>query len=194
MKRKQVADNDATGAKDKPRKDSHILDGECVAFFIQARQKTNATAQLQQVLTAPRDFAKRYSLQISPNVEERLVKLGKFKRSFNFPPDDPINKQVIHFYNQVVIDGRYIQQWTTEPGKVAKLLKLQVPEEVNNRILQMRFSEMIDTSYITNPDPIKQNFFWIVVVIVVIILVLIPANSAYNFTDVIVDPKARDKV
>lgn len=175
-------------------KDKHMLDGECIKFFIKARQKTDAIGQLQEVLTAPRDFAKRYSLKITPNVEDRLTKLGKFNQSFNFSQDDPINKDVIHFYNQVVIDGRYIQKWTTKPAEVANLLKLKVSDKVTNRILEMRFSEMIDTSYITNPGPIKQNMFWIVVVIIVIVLVFVPSCSAYKFSDIIVDPRSKDKV
>jgi hypothetical protein len=175
-------------------KDKHMLDAECIRFFIEARQKTNAVGQLQQVLTAPRDFAKRYSLRISPNVEDRLTKLGQFKESCGFSKDDPINKEVIHFYNQVVIDGRYIQKWTVDPAGVAKLLKIKVSNKVIRRILDMRFSEIIDTSYITDPGPIKQNAFWIVVVIIVIILVFVPANSAYNFADIVCDPRSKDKV
>src|ERR1041384_2822514 len=178
MKRKQTT------------RDKHMLDGECIKFFIEARQKTNSIGQLHQILTAPRDFAKRYSLRITPNVEERLTKLGEFHRSFNFSQDDPVNKEVIHFYNQVVIDGRYIQKWTTQPAEVAKLLKLQVSGDAIRRILEMRFSEMVDTSYLTDPSPIKQNMFWIVVVIVVIILVFVPANSVYNISEIISDPRS----
>lgn len=176
-------------------KDKHMLDGECITFLIEARQKTNAIGQLQEVLTAPRDFAKRYSLKITPNVEDRLNKLGQFNESFHFTKDDPINKEVIHFYNQVVIDGRYIQKWTTRPAEVAQLLKLKVSDKVNQRILDMRFSDMIDTSYITDPGPIKQSVAYIAVVIVsVIVLVFVPSCSAYNFAEIVSDPRSKDKV
>lgn len=171
-----------------------VLDQESVEFMLKARQQTGTISQLQEILTAPRDFAKRYSLNISSNVEKRFLKLGEINKAKNFAADDKVNIELFSFFNRVVIDGRYIREWLTAPRGVAENLEIEVPPEVHERIEEMNFQEMIDTSFITDPGQINQSIAWIVVGIIVIVLVFWPSCSAYNFTDVIADPNALDKV
>jgi len=177
------------------KKKEHILDFESVDFLLKARSNSGTIGQLDDVLTAPRDFANRYAIRLSRNVEDRLLKLGKVNKKHKFDPKDPINKAAISFYNKVIIDGRFVREWTEDPARVAKKLHLDVSNEVIVRIKELEINNLIDTNIISNPCDIKQTVAVVVIaIIIVVVLVFVPSSSAYNIDDIVVDPKTKDKV
>lgn len=173
----------------------HVLDFESIDFLIKARNETGEIKQLSDLLKAPRDFANRYAIQLSSNVEKQLLELGEINKRENFKPDDPINIEAISFYNKVLIDGRYIKEWTENPKKVAEKLKIDVSKEVIKRIEDIKINKLVDTDFIDNPCAINQTASSVVIgIIIVIILVFVSSTDAFNIQNIVVDPRTKDKV
>lgn len=80
---------------------NYLIDNETVGFLVKARHQTGELSQLGELLSAPREFADRYSLELSGNVEQKLLELGDINESKGYEPDDPINREIMSFYNKV---------------------------------------------------------------------------------------------
>ena len=128
-------------------------------------------------------------------VEQRLLRLGEINSEKSFTPDDPINKEVTSFFNDVLIDGRFIEEWVTEPENVAIQLGLTVSPEAIIRIRELNLNELIDTTLLIDPNQINQTQLGIVLsVVLVVVFVLIPTNTSLSLAEVIVDPNTMNKV
>jgi hypothetical protein len=147
------------------------------------------------VLSAPRDFANAYSLQMSDNVESRLLNLGQVNTSHGFSPNDPVNNEVISFYNRVLIDGRYVYEWTQNPQQVAQLLNISVSPTAINRIDSMNINSLVDAQLLLKPNDFGLTTpNALVAIILVIVLVFIPSCLTYNIQELVVDPNTQNKV
>jgi hypothetical protein len=172
-----------------------LLDGETIRFLVSSRGQTGEISQLSELLTAPQDFAERYAIPLSASVEGKLTELGAINESKGFAPEDEVNREVMSFFNKVMIDGRFIEQWVNEPISVAEQLGIQVSEEASQRIQELELSTMVDSGLIADPGQVDQALIGIVIVIVlVVVFVLIPSCLTYSIAEVIVDPSSMDKV
>ena len=175
--------------------ETYLIDKKTINFLEDARNQTGELKQLGELLSSPKDFAKKYSIALPKPVEKNLLELGKINESKGYKPDDPINKEIMSFFNKVLIDGRFIEEWTVKPENVAKQLGITVSKEAIERITSLRFSELVNIAFINDPSQINKSALVIVIVIVlVIIFVLIPSCLTYSIQEIIVDPKSLDKV
>ncbi len=99
------------------------------------------------------------------------------------------------FYNKVLIDGRFLQEWAENPQNVADQLNINVSSNAIARIEELNFTELVNTELIGDPKQADQTALGIVIVIVlVIVFVIIPSCLTFSIQEVIVDPAAQDKV
>ncbi len=174
---------------------NYLINNESINFIIDSRNQTGEINQLCDLLTSPRSFADKYNIPISNAVEQRLLRLGEINSEKSFTPDDPINKEVTSFFNDVLIDGRFIEEWVTEPENVAIQLGLTVSPEAIIRIRELNLNELIDTTLLIDPNQINQTQLGIVLsVVLVVVFVLIPTNTSLSLAEVIVDPNTMNKV
>jgi hypothetical protein len=132
---------------------------------------------------------------MSENVESEINELKSINENKDFSRDDPINEEAISFLNKVIIDGRYLKKWTTEPEIVADELNISVSEDAIDRIKSMNIETIIDPEIISNPNEIKQEASAVGIgIVIVIVLVFIPSTTAYNINDIVVDPNSKDKL
>ncbi|MDD2636908.1 MAG: hypothetical protein PHW82_15555 [Bacteroidales bacterium] len=175
--------------------ETYLIDKKTIGFLEESRNHTGELKQLSEVISSPKDFAKKHSIALPKPVEKKLLELGKINESKGYKPDDPINKEIMSFFNKVLIDGRFIEEWTQKPENVAKQLGITVSREAIERITSLRFSELVDVAYINDPSLINKSAIVIVIVIVlVVVFVLIPSCLTYSIQEIIVDPKSLDKV
>ncbi len=99
------------------------------------------------------------------------------------------------FFNRVLIDGRFIEEWATNPSNVAKQIDAKVSPEAIRRIEELNFNDLVDTKLLIDPKRVNQEAIGVVIVIVlVVIFVLIPSSASLAIQEVIVDPRAQGKV
>lgn len=175
--------------------DNYLIDRDTIDFLVDSRGQTGDISQLSKLLTAPKDFAKRYSIPISSSVQDRLLKLGKMNKCKGYGPDDSVNKEITTFFNKVLIDGRFIEEWVTAPENVAKQLGIRVTDEAISRIKELELNELVNTNLLIDPKQINQTSVGVVITIVlVVIFVLIPGNATHSLQEIIVDPCQQNKV
>ncbi len=172
-----------------------LLDKNTIGFLVDSRSQTGELSQLGELLNAPKDFAKRYSIPISKPVERKLLELGEINKAKGYKPDDPTNKEIMSFFNRVLIDGRFIEEWATNPSNAAKQIDAKVSPEAIRRIEELNFNDLVDTKLLIDPKRVNQEAIGVVIVIVlVVIFVLIPSSASLAIQEVIVDPRAQGKV
>lgn len=172
----------------------HLVDKEVIDFLVKSRQNTNKMYDLGDMLVRPLDFAKRFDIDITENVEKKLLEIGKIGKSKGYQPDDKINDEIIVFFNKVLVDGRFIEEWITDPELVSKVLNINVSKEAIERIREIHLDKLIDISNINNSKQVDQNNIAIIIVIVLVVVFVIIPKPAYVIQEVVMDPKDINKL
>jgi hypothetical protein len=124
-----------------------IIDNETMDFVQSALcQGVSDATDFTHMVDDPVAFAQANYLYITANVADRLTELKQVRDSYGFYPDDPINQEVVSFLNKTVINGRYINEWISDPEYVAYNLGLYVSPVVINRIKSLSLEDIIDTT------------------------------------------------
>ena len=110
----------------------------------------------------PQSAAKKIGVTLTPQVEQSLAALKIDSAKI----EDKTDRAVVDFYSKVVADGRYITEWAVDPTNVASRLKLQVPQEVIDRIILTRDSGVRTLG----PGAVMSPYAVAVVVAIVIVL------------------------
>lgn len=108
-----------------------VLDVPTMGFL---RQATERKLDVFTVARDPQAAAKKLGINLAPEVERSLAALNLDKVKV----EDPVDREVIDFYQKVVQDGRYITEWVVNPASVAERLKVKVSEPVLARIVTTR--------------------------------------------------------
>lgn len=72
-------------------------------------------------------------------LQKNSARLGNFARSMISPPTTKRIKRYFLFFNDVVVDGRYIKEWFDNPRIIAEELKTTV----SNDVLGLAFPEKV---------------------------------------------------
>jgi hypothetical protein len=162
-----------------------ILNNEAFEYASLVLGKTNRASEISRMLSEPTAFATDYNLPLTPIVEEEFHQAQARKEGFHFDNDDPVNLEVLSFFNIVVIDGRYIQEWAYDPENVALQLNLSVSPIAFNRIHEMQVSELVNMNL--------ERAWWIPIVIF-IVATLLTGDSRLYVDPLIVDRSTLNKV
>lgn len=166
-----------------------ILNNEAIEYISLAANKTNETKELIRMFSDPNEFAIDYDLPITPVIENELIQIQGIRDSFNFDCGNPINIKVLSFFNQVIIDGRYIHEWVNDPQMVADKLGIPIGNEVIDRIQEIQVSNLIDMGQI-----VSGSSFVPVVILIIIIGVLLTGDERHYARTLVVDRSNLDKV
>jgi len=166
-----------------------ILDNEAIEYISLAANKTNETKELIRMFSNPHDFAIEYDLPITPYIEDKLNQIQSIRESFSFKCGNPINIKVLSFFNQVIIDGRYIHECVDDPQMVANNLGVPITSEVVDRIQEIQVSNLVDMSQI-----VSGCSFVPVVILIIIIGVLLTGDERHYVRTLVVDRSNMDKV
>lgn len=107
------------------------------------------------------DLLKNITLYITPNIVDRLLAINQKRESYYFYPDDPVNREIVDFMNRTIIDGRYTDEWFSDPALVAYNLGLYVSPSAINRLNEMDLLDIIDTDtlFFSTPPGRKGSVF-----------------------------------
>lgn len=111
--------------------DRGVVNKATMRFFEQA------AAHKIDVFTAASDpiaAARKACVELTPEIEANIAELALDRGQ----PEDKVDREVIAFYQKVVSDGRYINQWVTNPRKVAEKLKMKASQAAFDRIVDIR--------------------------------------------------------
>lgn len=82
----------------------------------------------------PQAAAKKIGVSLATEVERDLLAFNLDKVKV----ENPVDREVIDFYQKAVRDGRFIAEWFVSPAAVAERLKLKVSQPALERILTTR--------------------------------------------------------
>lgn len=172
-----------------------LLHQESLEFIGKASERTREVRNLTVMFDDPMGFAKEHDLEISSAVVTELNSIGKLREKHHFSPDDKINQELLSFFNDVIIDGRFIKEWFINPKKVAENLKLSVSDSVFRRIEEIDFQNIVDTEKcFATAATIVIHIVVEVVFIVIGVLSAPPAYLSYAIQPVVVDRTNLKKV
>jgi hypothetical protein len=144
-----------------------ILNGEALEYMALAAQKTNTVESLDKMFSSPQEFASEYELPLPSEIESQFNEVQAIRDTFTFSPEDPVNKEVLSFFNKVVIDGRYLHQWVENPQEVANDLNLSVSDSAISRIGEIQVSNLVDMDAVVSGAKVVQVGIVLVIVIAV---------------------------
>ncbi len=155
--------------KDAKRHIEFEIDKETSAFISTAHQHD---VNLGKLLKNPVGVAKEMNISISENVAERIKNLNSVPKTNNYGIDDVVNKEIIEFYNKVVINGQYFKEWITNPEEVAEKLNIDVSQKAIERIKEIGIERFIDRRIVGSHGGEVMLPPVAVAVVVVIVIVL----------------------
>ena len=110
-----------------------VVEADLVALVRTARAKN---VPLTKVFEAPEAVAKEFGLTLSTKSANDLRGLSHGKLA---AIKNPVEKEVVGFFQKVVEDGRYLDVWFTRPYEVSKDLKYKLSEAAAELILTGAF-------------------------------------------------------
>lgn len=162
-----------------------MIDRETADFILKAHEKKINMADL---VDNPAKVAKELKIDMPKSVEENLSALksvGNAKSRVSL--DDPINKEILDFYNKTVVNGKYLKDWATEPRGVAEKLRIKVSDAAIERIRDSDIKRFVDQSIFTGAGGEVMNGGAVAVAVVVVIVVVLWSGPAYLKERLIVD-------
>ncbi|MBR4917940.1 MAG: hypothetical protein IKZ52_01820 [Bacteroidales bacterium] len=172
-----------------------LLNQESLDFIGKATEQTREVRTLTVMFDDPEGFAREHELEISPIVAGELSSIGNLRKKNDYSPDDKINQELLSFFNNVVVDGRYIKEWFDDPRTIAANLNLSVSEDVYARINEIDFHSIVDTDEcFATVVPIVIHIVVEIVFIVISVLSAPPAYLSYAIQPIVVDRTNLKKV
>jgi hypothetical protein len=116
-----------------------------------------------EVLRNPAAVAEQARMEVSPETLERLEGL-KLARPDEL--EDPIDREIVEFFDRAVESGAAMERWATRPFEVANELGMRLSQEAAERI------GSASSVYLGNRDPGRVMSPAAVAIVVVIVIVL----------------------
>lgn len=113
------------------------VDQETATFLDRAVHKR---ADLMKLIKNPRKAAQQMNLPISDNVVRRLKALGAAGERMKM---DAVDRQLLGFFNKVIVDGRFINEFGVAPAAVARKLDVTLSKAALQRLKQYKLGEVI---------------------------------------------------
>lgn len=107
-----------------------LLNQDSLDFIGKASEQTREIRALTVMFEDPERFAQEHKLELSSSVAKELCTVGELRKKYDFSPDGKTNQALLSFFNDVVVDGRYIKEWFDNPRIIAKELKITVSDDV----------------------------------------------------------------
>jgi hypothetical protein len=108
-----------------------VLNATAIAFLQQAAKRK---LDVFTVARDPQAAAKKIGVSLTPEVEQSLLAFSPERAK----TEDPVDREVIEFYQKVIQDGRFIANWVVNPAAVAERLKMKVSQRALDRIVATR--------------------------------------------------------
>jgi hypothetical protein len=106
-----------------------VVERDLVTFVRTARaKKTSLTRLFEQ----PEKVAKELGLTLSEKSVKDLQSLAPKNRA---DIKDPVEREIVGFFQKVVADGRYLDVWFTRPYEVSKDLKYKLSDLAKERLI-----------------------------------------------------------
>lgn len=172
-----------------------LLNQESLDFIGKASEQTREIRALTVMFEDPERFAQEHKLELSSRVAKELCMVGELRKKYDFSPDDKTNQALLSFFNDVVVDGRYIKEWFDNPRKIADELKITVSNDVYKRIDEIDFQSIVDTNEcFSTVVPIVIHIVVEIIFIVIGVLSAPPAYLSYAIQPLVVDRTNLKKV
>jgi hypothetical protein len=121
-----------------------------------------AGGDLSEAIRRPRAVARALDISVSTTVLAGLKALRATTGRM-----DAADREVLAFFNKVVVDGRYIHEFTVDPPAVARKLKLKLSKKANERLKKYRIADVLG---IRTPGSVMSPAAVAVVVAAIIVL------------------------
>lgn len=108
-----------------------VISSPVISFLQQAAERK---LDLFTVARDPQAAAKKIGVNLTSEVELSLRAFNPEKAKI----EDPVDQEVVDFYQKVVRDGRFIADWIVNPATVAERLKVKVSQQALDRIVDSR--------------------------------------------------------
>ena len=113
------------------------IDQQTAEFLDRALQRR---LNLAQVIKTPQKAAEQLGMRISANTVKRLKALGALAERRRM---DATDREVLAFFNKVVVDGRFINEFAASPERVAMKLEVRLSRAAVQRLKEYRLSNMV---------------------------------------------------
>jgi hypothetical protein len=114
------------------------------------------------VMRSPSREAKKLGLKLSSQVAKDLGRLSPAARKLT-----AADLEALRFFNRVVVDGRYIQEFAARPAEVAKKLNVKLSRATQRRLKDYRIAEVVG---VRSPGTVMSPAAVAVVVAAIIVL------------------------
>lgn len=124
---------------------SGVLNRDLVDFFSTASEQQ---MKIIDVLENPAAAATEMDIQLSERTAQDLQRLAPSQLN---SISDPVDREVVEFFQKVAEDGRFLSTWATRPYETATRLGANLSDDALDRILISRSSTIIDSGAVMNP-------------------------------------------
>lgn len=127
------------------------------------RQASDRGANLSQLFRNPQAEAERIGLESPPDiaVQVQALNLGDPERI-----EDPVDREIVEFFHAAVADGRFVDDWATQPKDVAERLGMPLSRAASDRIVAVSNVHL----GIRDPGTVMSPAAVAVVVVIVVVL------------------------
>ena len=140
------------------------VDRSLVTFV---RAAIEAGRSAPEIFERPAEVARELGMELSERGAHDLAMLAPSRVG---ELTDPIAREVVLFFQQVLVDGQFVDTWTIQPAVVARSLGIELSDRAAERIVA------IGTAFDDDAD--QPSIIWIVVGIVVIVAVAVTKLDA----------------
>lgn len=114
------------------------------------------------VMRHPSRVAKDLGVKLTDRVASDLRRLSPAARKLG-----AADLEALRFFNRVVVDGRYIHEFTTSPAEVARKLGVKLSRAAQRRLEDYRIAEVVG---VRSPGTVMSPYAVAVVVAAIIVL------------------------
>jgi hypothetical protein len=140
------------------------IDRSLVSFV---KAAVEAGRSVPEIFERPAEVARELGVTLSERGVHDLAMLAPSRID---ELADPVAREVVSFFQQVLVDGRYVDTWAIQPAVVAKELGIELSDGVAERIVA------IGTAFEGGGD--EPNLIFIVIGIVVVVAVVVTKMDA----------------
>jgi hypothetical protein len=139
------------------------IDRSLVTFV---RAAIEAGRSVSEIFERPAEVAREMGVALSDSGAHDLAMLAPSRIG---ELADPVSREVVSFFQQVLVDGEHVDSWAIQPAVVARTLGIELSEQAAARIVA------IGTAFEDGEQP---SIIWIVVGIVVVVAVVVTKMDA----------------
>jgi hypothetical protein len=135
------------------------MDRSTARFLDQALEQG---ADPATVLRNPSRVAQKMGVRLSSSAQKKIKRLGAGVRKM-----DAADREALRFFNRVVVDGRYLNEFATSPAAVARRLNVKLSSAAQRRLKEYRLADVVG---VRTPGTVMSPYAVAVVVAAIIVL------------------------